>query len=71
MPDFKFKSGELVDRLLEELTRLKEAEKLLGDVWLQVDPYSGKFREYMTKNDAMSPELVDSLRRFFDFDDSE
>jgi hypothetical protein len=51
-----------LDKLLEEIARLKEANELLDKVWTEVGPYN---------NEKISDKTMRELQRFFNFDDSE
>jgi hypothetical protein len=57
----------MIDNLMKDLERLREAERLLERIWAEIDVYSAKFRD----EKGMSPALQRDMRRFFKFDDSE
>jgi hypothetical protein len=56
-------NSKLVDKILDEIERLKEAERLLGKVLVYIDIYSGK--------GEMPDDVVDEIRKYTKFDDSE
>ena len=51
-----------IDKLLDDIERLKEGYKLLEDVYLEHGPYG---------QDPISDELRNKINNFFGFDDSE
>jgi hypothetical protein len=53
-------------KLVEEIGRLKEGHKILEEIWTYSDPHSDNVTvKYNGK------EIMQRLRHYFDFDDSE
>ena len=55
----------MVEELIEELNRLKEAERLLRDLWLDIGPYN------IREGQMISEDLMNRLNDYMRFDDSE
>lgn len=55
-----------VDKLLEEIGRLKEAHDILTMVWNDIGPYGGT-----SIGEQLQWETVQKMQNYFDFDDSE
>ena len=51
-----------IDKLFDEINRLKLALEILNDVWADIGPYN---------TGQVSQETLTKLHRFFNFDDSE
>lgn len=52
---------ETLDKVLNEIDRLKASDKLLARVWAEIGPYDGQ----------VSDELRQEIRKHFSFDDGE
>jgi hypothetical protein len=56
-----------VDELIDELTRLREAKKLLDRIVIYIDPYTVDVRG----GDFLYNCIIDDIRKYTNFDDSE
>lgn len=59
------KAGATLSALLQDVERLREAEKLLERVWSEIGPYG------LRPGESPKPDLLHDMREHFDFDDSE
>ena len=53
---------ETLEKFLEDIQKLAQAEILLDSIWAEIGPYN---------RGPISEELILKLRDFYDFDDSE
>lgn len=55
----------MIEKMLEELNSLLEADKILTSIWTRLNLSTGKLDEPLDR------ETIDRIRKYFNFDDSE